>query len=140
MSLDKSKFTITKAGNVATATYKDENAFFETEEVSRKDIEKVFKHTQEYVAGCAKASAELSTDVMKEDSKIDEVHVTMPYGVSKRASVTGKARRSVTYPGMNGGDPVTKSDLRIVVKDPHSKVSKTAMKEMQSQMTKELLS
>jgi len=140
MSLDKSKFTITKAGSVATAEYKDENAFFGNDDVSRKDIEKVFKHAQDYVTDCAKVSAELSTEVMKDDSKIDEVHVTMPYGVSKRASVTAKARRSVTYPGMNGGDPVTKSDLRVVVKDPHSKVSKTAMKEMQSQMTKELLS
>jgi len=138
MSLDKKDFEVEKSGSVATVTCTDDNAFF-AGDVSKKDIETVFKHSHDYVESCTTAASDMASDIMSKDKKIDEVVFTMPYGISKRGKLNVKAKRSVTFPGMSGRPDVTRSDLRVVVKDPHSSMSKTKLKELQAKMTEELL-
>jgi len=138
--LHTDKFKVTKAGNVATVEYEDENAFYNTE-LSKKQIHEVFDHAQKYVDSCAESASEMATDIMSKDDKIDQVNFTMPYGTSKRGQVDIKTKRKVTFPSMvKGNDDIVRSDMRVVVKDPQSKVKKSRLKEMQHKMTEILLS
>jgi len=139
MSLDKKDFKVEKSGNVATVTCTNEDAFYEGTDISKKDIKAVFDHSHQYIEECANAAAEQATAIMAKDKKVNEVTFSMPYGVSKRGEVSIKTRRSVTYPGINGSADVTRSDLRVVVKDPLTKMSKTKLRTLQKSMTEQLL-
>jgi len=138
MSLSKKDFKTEKDGAVATVSCTNENAFFDGD-VPKKDIERVFKHSQQYVEKCTNIAADIAAGIMSKDKKIHEVMLSMPYGISKRSAVNLKAKRTVTFPGMNGHPDVTRSDLRVVVKDVHASMSKTKLKELQAKMTEELL-
>jgi len=138
MSLDKNKIEVVKAGNTATVTYTDENAFYEGD-ITKAELKRAFDHSSEYITECATLAADVSTDIMKSDKKIDNVVVKCPYGVSKRGSFEAKARRSVTFRGIGDHPDVTRSDLKVVVTDPLTKVSKSKLKDMQAKMTSALL-
>jgi len=138
MSLDKSNIEVVKAGDTAIVTYKDEDAFFGGD-LTKAELKRAFDHSSAYIAKCAEVSAEVSTDIMTKDKGISNVLVKYPYGVSKRGTVEAKARRSVTFRGIGDHPDVTRSDLKIVVSDPLTKVSKSKLKVMQSKMSAALL-
>jgi len=139
MSIDKSKFEITKEGSVATVTYNDEDAFYEGSDISKKVFKEVFDHSHDYVEKVSVAAADQATEIMANDKDIDDVSFTFPYGVSKRGKVNVNAKRSTTFRGIGDRPDVTRSDLRVAVSDPLTKMSKTKLKDLQAKMTEELL-
>jgi len=138
MALSKDNFKVEKSGSVATVTCEDDNAFFDTD-LTKKQIKDVFDHAHGYIEKAANVAADMATDIMKKDKKVNEVSFALPYGVSKRGGLNIQARRSTTFRGVGDRPDVTRSDLRVAVKDPMSKVSKTKLKAMQARMTEELL-
>jgi len=140
MSIDAKKFKVEKAGNTATLVYEDDAAFYADTELPKTEIQRVFKHASEYVTDCATVAADVATKLMAKDKKIDEVIMTMPYGVSKRGNVTARAKRTVTFPGIGDNPSVTRSDIRISVRDPLTKTPRSKLKELQAKMTEQLLS
>jgi len=138
MSLSKDDFKIEKVGNTATCVCTNEEAFYEGD-LTKKQIKEVFDHSQSYLNKCAEVTAEVATSIMGKDKAIDNVLFNLPYGVSKRGCVDVKTRRTVTFPGIGTNPDVTRSDLRMVVKDPLTKVGKTKLKDLQANMTAELL-
>lgn len=139
ISLDPTKFEIEKAGGVATVNYTDDDAYYSSTDIEKSVLKNVNAHNSNYVEACAKAGSDIATKIMAKDKSIDVVHVKLPYGISKRGHVDVNSKRSVTYPGMNGRDPVTRSDVRVVVKDPMSTMGKSKLKELQAKMTETLL-
>lgn len=138
MSFDKDKFKVETNGDVATVECTDDNLFYEGD-ISKADLKRAFDHSKEYIEKCAGTAETIATEIMTKNKGVNEVNFKMPYGVTKRGDVTVKAKRSVTFPGRNGFDPVTRSDLKLRVNDPHSKVTKAKIKKMQSRMTEALL-
>jgi len=131
-------YTVEKVGNVVTCALEDKEAFFEGE-LPKKQIKEVFDHANAYIQKHTAKAAEMATKLMKDDPKVDEVLVTAPYGVSARGNIVTKAVRSVTFRGMNGGDPVTRSDLKTIVTDPLTSMSKTSIKKLRATMSETLL-
>jgi len=140
MGIDKTKFEVSKVDGVATLSYKDDNAFYEGTDLSKAVIKQVFDHASAYIEDTATTVADVAQNIMTEDSEINNVIATVPYGVSKRGEVGVKVKREHTYKGMNGNDDVTKSTLAVAVKDPLSKLAKPKIKAMEAKLTEALLS
>ena len=142
MALDFSKdnFKVVKTEGVATVTYTDEKVFLDGTDIPNKDVKAVFEYAQEFIeAGTNAASAQAKT-IMAKDKTINSVNVVLPYGISKRGEIGVKAKREHTYPGMNGRPDVTKSTINVMIKDPLTKISKTKVKALETEMTDKLLS
>ena len=136
---DQSKFEVTKADGVATATYTDETVFKDNTDIPFAQMKKVMDYASEFVGEAAEAAATKATEIMSDDKSIDKVVFNMPYGVSKRGQVNVIANRSQTFRSPADGSEVTKSTLKVAVKDPLTKVGKTKIKELESKMTETLL-
>jgi len=139
MAINIENMKVEKTNGVATVTVEDENIFYNGTDIPKKTFKEVFDHTSGYIQNMTEAASEESTKIMKEDKDITEVVFVAPYGVSKRGNFTAKAKREVTFRGMNGGADVTRSDLRVAVKDPLTTMSKSKLKDLQKQMTDSLL-
>jgi len=139
MSITKNDFKTEKAGETATVSCEKDDAFFADTELTKKQFKEVFDHSNAYLEKCATVASEVAVDIMSKDNAINNVMFTMPYGVSKRGSVDIRAKRTVTFPGIGDKPDVTRADLRVIVKDPLTKVSKTGLRALQQKMTKELL-
>jgi len=99
MSIDKSKFEVSKVDGVATISCKDDNAFYEGTDLSKAVIKQVFDHASEYIEEVVTTVADVAQDIMTKDNEINNVIGTAPYGVSKRGEVGIKIKREHTYPG-----------------------------------------
>lgn len=136
---DKSKFEKTEVGGTVNLTYKDEDAFKNGTEIPFKTMKEVEAYKAEYLEKATEIAVAESKAIMEKNSKINKVIVNFPYTTSKRGSVDISVDRSKTYPGMNGSDPVTKSKVTALVTDPINKVSKSRIKEFETELTKVLL-
>jgi len=135
----ESEFKVEKVEGVATAIYADKDAFYKGTELSKDTIKAVFDHSNNYVESATSEAKDLAQDIMENDKAINSVIVSLPYSPSKKGIITVKANREHTYPGMNGLPDVTKSTLKVMVKDPYQKSTGDKIKEMEAEMTKALL-
>jgi hypothetical protein len=138
--LKDENYEVSVANGVATVGYTDEGAFTEGCEVSKADMKKVFDHAGAYIAKVTEAASEKATSIMTEDKSVDKVVFAYPYGMSKRGSVDILANRSQTFRNIKDGSDVVKSTLRVAVKDPLTKASKSSVKALEAKMTASLLS
>ena len=137
---DDKKYEVSVANGVATVGYIDEGAFFEGCEVSKVDMKKVFDHAGAYIADASASASVKATEIMTDDKSVDKVVFAYPYGMSKRGSVDVLASRSQTFRNIKDGSDIVKSTLRVAVKDPLTKASKSAVKALEATMTAALLS
>jgi hypothetical protein len=133
-------FETTKTGDVVTLKCTEEDAYYKGTELSKKVIKEVFDHTHAYLTSKAEEAAVEATKVMEDDSDINKVIVTYPYSPSKRGELNIVANRSQTFRSPTDGSEVIKSTLKVVVKDPFNKVSKTTIRGLTGKMTESLLS
>jgi len=124
---------------IATLVAKDQNMFMADTEISKQTFKDVAEHNAKYIETVMTAASNEATTIMAKDKSIDKVLVQAPYTVSKRGSLDVELKRSHTYPGMNGAPAVTKSTMKVKVTDPYSKPVKSALKGLESEMTKALL-
>jgi len=139
IKIDKSKFEVAKTDGVATITLNDDNAFYEGTDISKKTFKEVFDHAHAYIEAGTTAAKDIAVKTMEKDKSIDKVFVGMPYGISKRGGLDVVAKRSHTYPGVNGAPSVTKSTLKVQVNDPLTKAGKSFVKSNEAEMTATLL-
>ena len=133
-------YEVTVANGVATVGYTEDNIFTEGCDVSKADMKKVFDHASNYIASASEAAAVKATALMKKDKSVDKVVFAYPYGMSKRGSVDILANRSQTFRNIKDGSDIVKSTLRVAVKDPLTKASKSTVKALEATMTATLLS
>jgi hypothetical protein len=137
---DKSKLTKEVLDKQIVYTYEDKDVFKNGTDISAKTLKAVEDYRNEYLEKAtdfAKVEAEAE---MKKNKKIEKAVFNFPFSTSARGELNINIDRSKTYPGMNGGDPVTKSKITVVVKDPYNKVSKKYIKDLEDELTKTLLS
>jgi len=134
-----SKFTKSVDNGVATLTYDDEKAFTENAPMPVSDMKKVFDYAHSYVEKTTNVVAEHAKDLMQNDQSIDKVIATLPYGLSKRSNVTVTANRSRTTPARGDIPEVTKSTLRVAIKDATIPISKTKIRKLEAELTATLL-
>ena len=139
IEIDTGKFEVSKADGVATVTLNDEGAFYQGTDLTKSQIKEVFDHAHDYIEAGTTAAKNIAVKTMEDDKSIDKVFVGMPYGVSKRGGLDVVAKRSHTYPGMNGSADVTKSTLKVAVSDPLTKPAKSFIKSNEAEMTAALL-
>ena len=133
-------YEVSVANGVATISYAEDGIFTQGCDVSKADMKKVFDHASDYIASASEAAAVKATDVMKDDKSVDKVVFAYPYGMSKRGEVSILANRSQTFRNIKDGSDIVKSTLRVAVKDPLTKASKSAVKALEATMTATLLS
>ena len=137
---DKSKLTKEVLDKQIVYTYEDKDVFKNGTDISAKTLKAVEDYRNEYLEKAtdfAKVEAEAE---MQKNKKIEKAVFNFPFSTSARGELNINIDRSKTYPGMNGGDPVTKSKITVVVKDPYNKVSKKYIKDLEDELTKTLLS
>lgn len=137
---DKSKLTKEVLDKQVVYTYEDKDVFKNGTEITAKTLKAVEDYRNEYLEKAtdfAKAEAESE---MKKNKKIEKAVFNFPFSTSARGELNINVDRSKTYPGMNGSDPVTKSKITVVVKDPYNKVSKKHIRELEDELTQKLLS
>lgn len=74
-------------------------------DLSVETVQKVQDHLINLVSATGLALGELGTEAMKADSKLDQVSVEFPV---IQDTIGGVFQRQKEYPGVNGGDSVTK--------------------------------
>lgn len=136
---DKSKFESTEVNGVVNLTYNDENVFKNGTDIPFKTMKEIDDYRAQYLDNATHLAAQQAEEIMKKNGKINKVTVSFPYTTSKRGTVDISVDRSKTFQGMNGSDPVTKSKVTVVVTDPVNKVSKSRIKELETDLTKVLL-
>ena len=136
----KDNYEVSVANGVATVSYQEDGVFTEGCEVSKADMKKVFDHAGSYIASASEAAAVKATEIMTDDKSVDKVVFAYPYGMSKRGSVDVLANRQQTFRNIKDGSDIVKSTLRVAVKDPLTKASKSAVKALEATMTATLLS
>lgn len=139
MIFDKSKFEQTEVDGVVNLSYTDEDAYKhgskEFTTLSFTDLKNADNYRNKYIEEATELAAQEGKRIMEKNKKVDKVIVTVPFSTSKRGSIDISVDRSKTFQGMKGGDPVTKSKITTVVHDPISKVSKSKIKELESELT-----
>ncbi len=136
---DKSKFESTTVDGVLTLKYSDEEAFKNGTEIPFKTLKEVSEYQHEYIEKATELAANEAKDAMEKDDKINKVIVNYPYSTSKRGAIDVAVDRSKTFKSMTGGEDIVKSTVRVAVQDPITKVSKSRVKELESDLTKALL-
>lgn len=137
---DKSKLQKEVLDKQVVYTYEDKDVFKNGTDITAKTLKAVEDYRNEYLEKAtdfAKAEAESE---MKKNKKIEKAVFNFPFSTSARGELNINIDRSKTYPGMNGSEPVTKSKITVVVKDPYNKVSKKHVKDLEDELTKTLLS
>lgn len=137
---DKSKLTKEVLDKQVVYTYEDKDAFKNGTDITAKTLKAVEDYRNEYLEKAtdfAKAEAESE---MKKNKKIEKAVFNFPFTTSAHGKLNINIDRSKTYPGMNGSDPVTKSKITVVVKDPYNKISKKHVRDLEGELTKTLLS
>jgi len=137
---EKDNLNVNIVDGIATVSYDDDKVYSSGTDISMDTLKTVAKYNNTYVNEAAEVSAEKAIDIMKDNENVDKVMFNYPYGTSARNSVDIVAKRSQTYPGMNGGEPTTTSVLTVAVKDTSVKVAKSKIKELKGKMTAALLS
>lgn len=138
-------YEVEVVNGTAKVNYTDRNAFVENATaagITQDEIKKVDHFKEGYLKAAAKAGAEKSESIMKEDESINKVIVNFPYSTSAKGNVDIVGNRSVTntydIPGVGKGES-TKSTIRVNVTDPALKVSKGYIKSLEAAMTASLL-
>lgn len=139
MKFDKSKFDKTEVNGIMTYTYKDENAYTSSGDITLKTLKQVDDHRSAYLEDATKIASEIAEHDMDKNKKINKVIFEFPFSTSKRGNVNITVDRSKTFASVNGGDPVTKSKITVAVTDPYNKVSKSRLKDIEARLTKKLL-
>lgn len=142
VQLDKTKWDVAKNDATVNVTYGEDNAFFDNAgDLTKKQIEEVFKYAHNYITAVQEQGANVVKESMMKDKKLTNGKVRAPYGTSKRGYVGADIIREHTYPGMNGSDPVTKTVVKPIVVDPMSnKHSKTFVRRISADLTEALIS
>lgn len=137
---DKSKMTRTEVDGVVSFKYDDEKAYVNGTDIDEATLKKVADYNIKYTEAAAQLTANIADEDMSKHKKVERVMVNFPYSMSKRGAIDVTVDRSKTYPAIGGGEPVTKSAMRVIVTDPFVKPSKNWIKELEKDLTKSLLS
>lgn len=137
---DSSKFESNKIGSVLTLKYTDKDAFKNGTDIPFKTLKEVANYQSSYLKEATELAASEAKKQLEKDKSLEKVTFEFPYTVSANGGININVDRSKTFPGINGGDPVTKSKITVVTKDPVNKVSKARIRELEADLTKTLLS
>ena len=139
MIFDKSKFEETKVDDVVTLNYKDEDAFKNGTDIKFSVLKEVESYRNKYIEDATVLASEESKRLMAKDKSINKVVVQYPFSTSKRGFVDVSVDRSKTYHIDKEKDPVIKSKVTVAVKDQLAKVSKSKIKDLETELTAALL-
>lgn len=129
-----------KVGKVLTLKYTDTEVYKKgNDDITTDMLKSVSKYSKAYVEEAAKFSTEVAQQSMLKDKEIEKVIVELPFTVDANGSLDITTYRSKTYPSMTGGEPVTKSAVRITAHDPSNGMSKKKIKALEEQLTAVLL-
>ena len=136
---DKTKFESATVDGVVTLSYKDDKAFGTGTELTHKQLKEAADYAHTYIEKATEVAAEVAKETMEKDDKINKVIVDYPYSVSKRGELTVAIDRSKTYTIPNSDETVTKSAIKVAVKDPITKISKPRIKDLEAELTAALV-
>lgn len=131
------------AGKTATMVYKDEDAYKHNTDIPFTQLKASDSYRNEYIEKATEEATKVAKKELEKNKSLDNVTVEFPFSTSKRGNVTVNVERSHTYhiPNPEPGKPdsVTKSVVKVAVKDPANKMSKSKVKELEEDLTKALL-
>ena len=136
---NKKEFEQNEVNGVLSMTCTNEDVFKNGTDIPFKTIKEVDAYRAKYLEEATEFATKEAKSIMESNNKINKVIVTVPFSSSKRGTVDISVDRSKTFQGMNGSDPVTKSKVTVVVTDPINKVSKSRIKELETELTKVLI-
>lgn len=137
-------FEVVKVGEVATLTYKDEDAFFANTDLDANTLKEVDKYRKNYINTALEKAGSEALEVMKKDKGIKTVEVSFPIGVSKQNSLNVEVlkEKEVRVPGETNADgslkTITKPAIRVKVKDSNFKASKTSIRKWEDSLKEAL--
>lgn len=119
---DESKLEEVKATDeLVTINYTDKDVFMEECPVDKKVAIEVAKHSEEFIKDVTSFVAEVATEKFKNDTKLEQVIVSVPYGPTGTGSVKVAATREKTF-RVPGADNKTISRPDITTKVTHSSI------------------
>lgn len=119
---DKSKLEETKATDeLVTISYNDKDVYMAECPVDKKTAIEVAKHSEEFIKDVTSFVAEVATERFKDDSKLEQVIVSVPYGPTGTGSVKVAATREKTF-RVPGSDNKTISRPDITTKVTHASI------------------
>ena len=142
---NKDNFEVKKVEGTAVLTYKEEDKYLNGNgDVSREEIEKVSKYNGEFIDSFTAAVTPVAQEILANDKDLTNAVATIDYGVKRKGSpkagnITVGIKRSHTFPGVNGSEPVTKSTVKVGVFDPQLKMQKSIIKAYEKTLTDALL-
>jgi len=139
IKFNKDEIVVSKENGVATVTVGGENAYFDKSPIDKKVLKEVADYNEDYLKTVVETVKDQAKEIMLEDSNIEKVVGTAGYSVSKRGAINVNINKSHTYPGLNGKPDVTKSVIKVDVKDPTKKVGTTLRKQWEQELTDALL-
>lgn len=123
---------------VLTLKYSDRDAFVNNSEIKKATFQEVERYKKDYCAAATEFSKEEALKALKKDKSIDTVKVDLPWTPNSYGKVLTTVKRKEHFRGMNGSPDVTKSTVRVKIKDP-AVPSKSFISQLEDELTKQLL-
>lgn len=137
---DKANFEITTENGVSSFTYTDKDAYKNGTDIPFKVLKEVGDYNAEYVREASQLSFELAKEHGKKHKDVNEIVFKYPYSSSGRGSIGVEVLRTKNVRIPSTGEVTTRSDMKIIVKDPNSKFPEATLKDFNKQLTEVLCS
>lgn len=135
---DKSNFEVSTENGVSTFNFKDKDAYKNGTDIPFKVLKQVGDYNAEYVREATELSFELSKEHGKKNKNVDKMIFNYPYSSSGRGNIAIEVLRNKEVRLPSTGELVTRSDMKVIVKDPNSKFPKATLKDLNKQLTEVL--
>ena len=107
------------------------------EGLTKKMVKEVEKHQADYITAATAAVTELAGDTMAKNKSIDKVVADLPFAVG-RGKMDVKVERERIYKDPQTGNEIRKPNIVTAVKFAGTKVPKSIMSELKSELQKKL--
>lgn len=136
---DKSNFEVTTENGLSVFAYKDKDVYTKNSPVPQKVLKEVAKYNETYANEAAELAISIAKDHMKKNSNVEKTIVEVPYSPSARGNIITTIDRSKEVRLPNTGEVEQRSAIKVIVKDPAVKISKSKIREASKELTSVLV-
>lgn len=136
---DKSKFESVEADGVVTLTYTDPDVYKNSTEIPFKTLKEVEKYREAFALAATDTAVEEATKILESNQDANKVQVVYPFTTSARGNITVDIDRSKEIRIPATGEKEHMSSIKVIVKDPYVKVSKSHIRELSAGLTEKFI-